>query len=160
MKKISLIIVVIIISIWLSPLKSQDNNKTVDYINSLLKENPYTDDFQEITFFYSIELTEKNELVVKLEYDGPFKTIFKAQISDLDSVFQDNPTMIPSTHLCWNCKTGDGCVINETIYTSGDKEVNSAGNICVMFSNKKNVYPKLIEAFDKLFIENRSDRKK
>lgn len=155
MKKPALIIIVMIISVWHNPVKSQDKNKTVDYINSLLKENPYTDDFQEITFFYSIGLTENNELVVKLEYDGPFKTIFRAKISDLKPVAQDNPTMIPSTHLCWNCQSGDGCVTNETIYTSGDKEVNSAGNICVMFSNKKKIYPKLIKAFDKLFSETK-----
>lgn len=127
-------------------------------INALLKENPYTDDFQEITFFYSVDVTPENEFVVKLEFDGPFKTLFRSKFSDLNPVVQNNPAMLSSTHLGWNCKSKDSkennsCVYNETIYEGGDKEVHTSATICVMFSNQKGVNNKLRKAFDQLFSE-------
>jgi hypothetical protein len=160
MKKTLIALLLLIFILSDCQLKSQDiksgKNITVEYINSLLKNNPYTDNFQEITFFYSIEITPENELVVNLEYDGPFRSNFRSKISDLNPVPQNNSTMIQSTYLCWQCKSVDSgghssCVQNEIIYTSGEKELHTAGEISVMFSNDKKVYSKLFDAFDKLF---------
>ncbi len=136
--------------------QSPDAEELIKNINALLKENPYIDDFQEITFYYSVDVTPENEFVVKLEFDGPFKTLFRSKFSDLNPAVQNNPTMIPSTYICWNCKSKDSkennsCVYNETTYEGGDKEVHTSVNICVMFSNQKGVYKKLSKAFDQLF---------
>jgi hypothetical protein len=141
-----------------SQVISSEKTNTINEINDLLRNNPYTDDFQELTFYYSIEITSLNEIIVNLEYDGPFKTIYKARISDLNPITQNNSAMIPSTYLCWRCKSADSkenapCVQNEIIYTSGDRELHTASEICVMFTNEKNVYKKLYDAFERLFSE-------
>ena len=157
-----LILLLLIITI---PSKSQNNNvrESVKYINALLKENPYLDSFQEITFYYSIDIITDNELIIKMELDGPFKTLYRSKISDLDPVAQNNPAMIASTYICWNCKStetkeNNSCVINETVYEGGNKEVHTSGNICVMFSNENNVYDKLFDEFDHLFNECKGNK--
>lgn len=160
MKKLVFTFFLLIFLFNVNSISSQnpDVGDLVKTINSLLKENPYIDDFQEITFYYSVDVTPENEFVVNLEFDGPFKTLFRSKFSDLNPAVQNNPTMLPSTHLCWNCKSidskeGNSCVYNETIYEGGDKEVHTSANICVMFSNQKGVYNKLRKAFDQLFSE-------
>ena len=67
----------------IATVKSQElsSRKEINYINSLLKANPYRDTFLEITFYYSIDITSEKELIVKMDFDGPFKTTIKARIS-------------------------------------------------------------------------------
>jgi hypothetical protein len=131
------------------------SRETIEKINKLLKSNPYTDSFQEITFYYTIDITPENELLVTLEYDGPYKTCAKSKISDLNPVNQNNPAMFPSTYLCWNCKSeaNNQCVINEIIYEGGGKDSHTSGNICVMFNNKNNIFQELCDTFAQLFSE-------
>jgi len=132
--------------------------ETIEYINSLLKANPYVDTFLEITFYYSIDISSDKELVVKMEFDGPFKTILKSKIRDLNLSLQKDSTYDNSGSICWNCLSNDltnknKCVINETIPTEGESEFHSSDNIFVMFSKQNEVRDKLIRAFDQLFKE-------
>ena len=66
-------------------LKSQELTvkDEINSINTILKENPYRDTFLEITFYYSIDVTPEKELMVKMDFDGPFKTVLKARVADL-----------------------------------------------------------------------------
>ena len=160
MKKMMLFVFMTGFLLRLSAGKSQDLpfRETIEYINSLLKANPYVDTFLEIIFYYSIDISTDKELVVKMEFDGPFKTILKSKIRDLNLSPQKDSTYDNPGSICWNCMTNDltnkkKCVINETIPTDGESEFHSSDNICVMFSKQNEVRYKLIRAFDKLFKE-------
>jgi hypothetical protein len=139
-------------------LKSQSLTikETINYINTLLKTNPYIDNFLEITFYYSVDITSKNELVVNIEFNGPFKSIIKSKISDLDHFFQKDFCNEASNSICWYCKPEDltkynACVYNEIIISEGGNENHYSNNICVMFSNQNEICDKLYNAFDYLF---------
>jgi len=138
--------------------KSQDLTATeeINFINSLLKANPYRDTFLEITFFYSIDITSDKELIVKMDFDGPFKTILKAKIIDLGSSFLRDTSYEGNSTICWYCKTDDtlkehNCVYNETISSGLEKESHNSDNICVMFARDNNIRDELLKVFDKLF---------
>ena len=74
MKKKYILIGVLLIALSQSGLRSQSVTvkETVNNINALLKANPYVDNFLEITFFYSIEVTPDRKLVVTMESEGSF----------------------------------------------------------------------------------------
>jgi hypothetical protein len=142
----------------LTPLKSQNLSiqETVNYIDTLLKTNPYIDNFLEITFSYSVDITSNKELVVSMEFNGPFKSILKSKISDLDRIFQKDVCGDTSNSICWYCKHEDlaksnACVYIENITTGGEKEGHYSNSICVMFSNRNGICEKLYNAFDHLF---------
>ena len=82
MKRIIFFVFLTYLLSGIAAVKSQELTTTeeINYINSLLKANPYRDTFLEITFFYSIDITPEKELIVKMDFDGPFKTILKAKI--------------------------------------------------------------------------------
>jgi hypothetical protein len=139
-------------------VKSQELTpaEEISYINSLLKSNPYKDTFLEITFHYSIVITSDKELVVNMEFDGPFKTILKAKIADLGGSFLRDTAYEGNSSLCWYCKTDNTkkentCVYNETITSVNEKESHYSDNICVMFAKDSNIRDELIKDFDKLF---------
>lgn len=128
----------------------------IDYINSLLKENPYKDTFLEIVFFYSIDITPSRELIVKMDFNGPFRTIFKAKIADLNTTLQIDTALEGTSSVCWYCKTDQSnketsCVYSESITTEGENESHYSDNICVMISRKNEIRNKLITAFGNLF---------
>jgi len=138
--------------------KSQDQTvaEDISYINSLLKANPYRDTFLEITFYYSIDISSEKELVVNMDFDGPFKTIVKAPIIDLGSSFLRDTAYQGKSSICWYCKTQDSkkentCVFNETITSPTEKESHFSNNICVMFSKESHIRDILIKTFDHLF---------
>ena len=140
------------------PLKSQELSvrEEIDYINSLLKANPYKDTFLEITFYYSIDVTPDSELVVYMDFDGPFKTIMKANMKKLDNTIQIDTALEGTSSICWNCNydkvTGqNNCVYSEKIDKGGDKESHFGNNICVMVTRQSDIRDKLINAFRVLF---------
>ena len=155
------LIVLIFLTCFLSgfeTVKSQDmaSKEEINYINSLLKINPYRDTFLEITFFYSINITQEKELVVTMEFDGPFKTVLKANIRDLGNSFLRDTSYEGNSSLCWYCKPNaatkdNNCVYNETITSETEKESHLSDNICVMFDRDSNIRDELIKALDKLF---------
>jgi hypothetical protein len=158
MKKHIFLVIIFISAFSLSSLNSQSLTirETIDYINTLLKTNPYTDNFLEITFNYSVDLTSNNELVVKMEFNGPFRSVIKAEISDLDHMLQEDFCRENSNSICWYCKPkvpagSDNCVNNEIINSGGETENHYSNNICVMFSNRNKICNKLYTAFDNLF---------
>jgi hypothetical protein len=128
----------------------------INFINSLLKANPYRDTFLEITFFYSIDITSDKDFVVNMDFDGPFKTILKAKIIDLGGSFLRDTAYEGNSSICWYCKTDDttienNCVYNETITSGLENEFHYSDNICVMFARDSNIRDELIKLFDKLF---------
>jgi len=158
MKKFILLIVFILAAYSQSPIKSQDISikESVSYINTLLEENPYVLTFLEITFFYSIDITSDKELVVKMEFEGPYKSFIKAEISDLDLTFKKDFCRENTNSICWNCISKDlsadnNCVYNENIYLEGGEEIRYTDNICVQFSNENNICGELYSALDSLF---------
>jgi hypothetical protein len=141
-------------------LKSQDPSirNTIDYINTILRTNPFINDFLEITFYYSIDITPDNNLIVNMDFNGPFKSVFRSGIADLNRIMQNDSTADVANSLCWKCASNDStktnkCVFNEIIYSGGDKEDQYLDNICVMFSGKNEIKNKLNDAFTRLFTE-------
>jgi hypothetical protein len=155
-----MIILVFLTSVLLgnATVKSQDPTirEEISYINSLLKAYPYRDTFLEITFFYSIDITGDKELVVNMDFDGPFKTMVKARIIDLGSSFLRDTAYEGKSSVCWYCKTKDSnkenkCAYNETITSGTEKESHYSDNICVMFSKESNIRDVLVKSFDSMF---------
>jgi hypothetical protein len=139
-------------------LKSQELSvkDQVDSVNAILKENPYRDTFLEITFYYSIDITSEKELVVKMDFDGPFKTIVKAKITDLNRSLGIDTALEGTSSICWYCNNAGlnsdaNCVYNESITAQGEKESHYTDNICVMISRENEIRDRLIKDFDKLF---------
>ncbi len=158
MKRIILLVFLTCFLSGFETVKSQDLTvkEEINYINSLLKANPYRDTFLEITFFYSIDITPEKELIVNMEFDGPFKTVLKAKILDLGNSFVRDTSYEGNSSVCWYCKPNDAtkdinCVYNETITSETDKESHFSDNICVMFARDSNIREELIKDFDKLF---------
>lgn len=139
-------------------IKSQEltARDEINFLNSLLKANPYRDTFLEITFYYSIDITSDKELVVKMDFDGPFKTVLKAKVAELGKSFLRDTAYEGNSTICWYCITDDtkkenNCVLNETITSDAEKESHYSDNICVMFARDSNIRNDLIKNFDKLF---------
>ena len=158
MKKNILLVLIFVNAFNQSDLKSQilTIRETINYIDTLLKTNPYFDNFLEITFYYSVDITANNELVVNMEFKDAFKSIVRSEISDLDHFFQKDFCNKTSNSICWYCKLEDladynACVYNEIINSGGGKENHYSNNICVMFSNQNEICDKLYNAFDYLF---------
>lgn len=158
MKKYVLLILILICAINAVPVKSQclSARETLDYINAILKTNPFVDTFNEITFYQTVDITKNNELEVSMDFNGPFKSIARSKISDLDFGLPRDSCNEISNSICWICKTKgltgiNDCVYNENIYTGGEKEIHVSNNICIMFSNQNSVCEKLNVAFDCLF---------
>jgi hypothetical protein len=158
MKKYTFLVFIFVFTINVVPVKSQclSARETLDYINAILKTNPFVDTFNEITFYQTIDITKNNELEVRMDFNGPFKSIARSNISDLDLVLPRDSCIEISNSICWNCKakgtTGiNDCVYNENIYTGGEKEIHASNNICIMFSNQNSICEKLNVAFDCLF---------
>ncbi len=160
MKKIILLLFLTAFSVVTGILRSQNPgiSDDVSYINSLLKANPYTDTFLEITFYYTIEITPASELVVNMDFDGPFSSSFKSRITDLDRNLRIDTALEGTSSICWSCKPdttmkAGNCVYFENTTKDGEKDFHYTDNICVMISRKSDIRNKLIEAFNRLFGE-------
>jgi len=158
MKRIIFFISLTYLLSGIATVKSQDPTarEEISYINSLLKANPYRDTFLEITFFYSIDITPDKELIVIMDFDGPFKTVLKVNILDLGNTFVRDTSYEGNSSICWYCKPNEAtkdinCVYNETITSETEKESHYSDNICVMFARDSNIRDELIKAFDQLF---------
>jgi hypothetical protein len=158
MKRMNILVFLTIIISGISPVQSQELsvNDEIIYINSLLKANPYRDTFLEITFYYSVSVTPDKELIVNMDFDGPFKTILKAKISDLGRSFLRDTAYEGNSSVCWHWKSDDAlkentCVLNETITSETERESHYSDNICVMFLRDGDIRARLVKAFDKLF---------
>lgn len=141
-----------------SALKSQSpsNAEILNTINTLLKTNPYVDNFLEITFYYSADITPENELVITMESKGNFKSIFKSKISDLDYSYQKDFCSNSVTSIIWQCRSkdktnADDCVYVEGTVPGGADANYHQDNIAVMFSNKNGICSKLYDSFNQLF---------
>jgi hypothetical protein len=160
MKKKYILICVLLIALSQSGLRSQSVTvkETVNSINALLKANPYVDNFLEITFFYYIEVTPDRKLVVTMEAEGSFKSVFRALISDLDYTYQQDFCKRSSNTISWNCKTEDlskinKCVLVENIIPKTSEANYYHSNISIMFSNRNGICEELYKSLEKLFKE-------
>ena len=137
-------------------VKSQDLpfRKEVNFIDSVLKENPYFESFLEITYHYSIDISAEKELIVKMDFDGPFSTTFTARLTDLNNTFIVDTTEYTSS-ICWLCKEGDPgkenrCVRQANFYTTGEKDIVDSDNICIMLTTKSKIRVEIIKAIEDL----------
>jgi hypothetical protein len=160
MKKYMSLIFICILTLYQSVLNAQNLavKETVDSINTILKANPYVDNFLEISIYYSADISSNNELVVIMESPGSFKTIFKVKIADLEiSVGKDFCTRMSNSFI-WYCKPADtknrnSCVSVEGTMPGGAEANYHQDNIAVMFSNRNEICGKLNSAFNNLFSE-------
>jgi hypothetical protein len=158
MRKFIQLLLTIILALAGYNLKAQNANvrEAADTINSLLKANPYFDNFLEITINYSIEISPENVLAVKMESAGSFKTVFKIKIADLDNSRLSDSCSRANNSIYLYCKStgvtdSDRCVIVEGTMPGGEEANFNQDNIIVMFSNRKGICKKLNEAFGQLF---------
>jgi hypothetical protein len=128
--------------------------KEINYIDSLLSKNPYNENFLGITYFYSLDITAEKELTVKMDFNGPFSTIFKARLNDLniDSVVD---TTEYTSSMCWRCKPDESdrvkrCIEQINTYTTGEIDVVESEDICLQLPTQGNIRLKLIKAVDEL----------
>jgi hypothetical protein len=138
----------------IAPVKSQDLlfRKEVDKIDSILSKNPYNENFLGITYYYSFDISNDRELIITMAFDGPFTTVFKAALNDLniDSVVD---TTEYSSSMCWQCREGESgkiktCVRQTNTYTSGEKDFVDSEDICIMLPVQQNIRVELIKAIN------------
>jgi hypothetical protein len=161
MKKVAFLLLVTWFTFISSALESQNlsTREIINDINTLLQANPYVDNFLEITFYYSIDVTSDNELVVNMESKENFKSTFKAKIFDLDNSYQKDFCNKASNSISWTCHSKDtviqkrGCVYVEGTVPGGGEANYFQDNIDVMFSNRSGVCEKLYNSFNQLFIK-------
>jgi len=145
----------------ITSVKSQDLlfRKDVDYIDSILSKNPYNENFLGITYFYSLDISADRELIITMAFDGPFTTVFKASLKDLniDSVVD---TTEYTSSLCWSCREDTSgrlktCVRQTNIYTTGEKDNLDSEDICLMLPTEKNLRVELIKAINNAVLKAR-----
>jgi len=158
MKKILLTVILIVIYSWQNNAASQNPAviQSIDSINAILKANPFHDGFNDIYFYYSINITPNNELVVEMSFDGPFKWVYKAKISDLDLGPKKDACKDSPGSICWICKETEpgkqnSCIQAEMILSDGGSEKEDTTNICVSFSGRNMICNDLNIRFQRLF---------
>lgn len=148
----------LVMSAWSYHAESQisSSDLRIDSINEILKENPYHDGFNDISFFYSVSITPDKELVVEMNFDGPFKWVYKAKIDDLDLSPKNDVCRESPSSLCWQCKQKEpgkqnSCIEAIMILTEGEPDRQNASNICVSFSGRGMICNDLNQRFQRLF---------
>ena len=139
-------------------------DQSIDSINAILKANPYHDGFNDISFYYSIDITQEKELIVEMSFDGPFKWIYTAKVSDLDILPKTDICRESPGSFCWICKKSDSgeqqsCVRAEMILNEGASEKEYTSNICVSFLSRANICSDLNKRFQQLFTKVMSENK-
>ena len=137
-------------------VKSQDLpfRKEVNYIDSVLLKNPYFENSLEITYSYSLDITDEKELIVKMDFNGPFTTTFTARLTDLNNTFMVDTTEYNSS-VCWLCREDETgkekrCIKQENLYTTGEKDIVDSDNICIMLTTQSKIRFELIKAIEEL----------
>jgi len=163
MKKTFLALILISICSWQNNAASQNPavTQTIDSINAILKANPFHDGFNDISFYYSVNITPDKELVVEMSFDGPFKWVYKAKISDLDLSEKKDACKDSPGSICWLCKETEpgkqnSCIQAEMILNDGGSEKENATNICVSFSGRNMICSDLNSRFQRLFSNSNS----
>jgi len=158
MKKTILAVILIVMNMGQNNAASQNPAviQAIDSINAILKANPFHDGFNDISFFYSIDITDDKELVVEMSFDGPFKWVYKAKITDLDLSPKKDACKDSPGSICWLCKETvpgkqNSCIQAEMIFTDGGSEKENATNICVSFSGRNMICNDLNLRFQRLF---------
>jgi hypothetical protein len=156
-KRLILLYFLIISLSGVESLKSQDPGirKEINYIDSLLKTNPYLDTFLEITYRYSIDISPEKELVVNMDFNGPFTTTFKARLTDLNNAFVIDTSSDWSSSVCWQCKTSpagkeERCIYQENLYPGGKKDIVDSDDICIKLTTQSNIRLRLIKSLEEL----------
>lgn len=164
MKRSISIFISVLLTGCLASLSAQNNTlkSGIDSVNAILKANPYYDGFNEIAFFYSVDITAEKELVVEMNFDGPFRWVYKADIEKLDLSPKKDPCRESPSSICFTCKTSGNpvsCVNAQMILSDGGKQTENSSNICISFSARGNVCGELnkmvYRLLEKSLTENR-----
>lgn len=141
-----------------SPLSSQTVTiKEIIYsINSLLNENPFTEDFFDLNVYYSIDVNSDKEFIISDKGDSSVGIVYKVKISDLDRSFRNDSCNEDTQFISWMCrkKSGDKqncCISAEFTDIEGKKVTQCQESVYVLFSNKNQICGKLRSAFEQLF---------
>ena len=145
----------------ITSVKSQDLpfRKDVNYIDSLLSKNPYAENFLGITYYYSLDITPEKELSIKMDFNGPFSTTFKARLTELNTSPVVDTAEYTSS-MCWSCRQDESgteklCITQENIYTTGEKDIVNTEEICLMLPAQSTIRLKLIKAINELVAKAR-----
>lgn len=166
MKRSILLLSIVLLAGLLTQAVSQDSNirAGIDSVNTVLKANPYYDGFNEIAFNYTVSITNERELVVEMNFDGPFKWIYKAKIDDLELNLRNEPCRESPSSVCWVCKKNEtgvpgNCIQAEMLMTDGGSQKENASNICISFSARagicNNIYTSLNRLMTNVMNSNR-----
>jgi hypothetical protein len=138
----------------ITSVKSQELpfRKDVNNIDSILSKNPYNENFLGITYYYSFDISTEKELIITMDFDGPFTTVFKAALNDL-SIESVVDTTEYSSSMCWRCREDESgklktCVKQINTYTTGEKDIVDSEDICIMLPAQKNIRVELIKAIN------------
>jgi hypothetical protein len=140
----------------IATVNSQDLpfRKEVNYIDSILQKNPSTENFLGITYFYSLDVTAGKEIIVVMDFKGPFTTTFTGSLPELKDSFVVDTSEFRSS-LCWHCGTDAAgkekrCIKQEILYTSGEKEIVDSEDICISLPLQRDIRLNLINAIEEL----------
>lgn len=157
MKKMVLLFFLISHLSGIDTVRSQDLRvrEEINSINSILKANPFRDTFLEITYYFSIDITPEKELVVHMDFNGPFTTTFKARLLDLNNSFVVDTSDEWSSWVCWHCKKDETgkektCIYQENLYAGGEKDIVDSDDICLMLPQQSDIRSRLITALEEL----------
>ena len=157
MKK-TILLTLIVLNACINHAYSQNSimDQSIDSINTLLKANPYHDGFNDVTFNNSVRITEANELVIEMSFDGPFKWIYSVNIRELDLTPRNDACKESPSSLCWVCaQKEDGqqtsCIRAEMVFSDGSTETQQSSNICVSFSPRAMICNDLYLRVQRLF---------
>jgi hypothetical protein len=155
MKRAIYILVYLLLIVSVNSATGQDLfRKEVNSIDSILKKNPYHEEFLGITYSFSIDITPQKDFVVIMDFDGPFTITFTARVSDLITLAVVDTTEYTS-QMCWHCakaSTGkdNACIQQLNQYKTGEKDLLSSEDICVMLPVETRLRIYLIQSIQEL----------
>lgn len=164
MKKTILFLFTLLISGISININAQESSikASIDSVNAILKANPFYDGFNEVSFPNAVSISQDRELVVDMDFNGPFRWVYKAKISELDLTLRNDPCRESPSSVCWTCKKTGGtpgnCITAEMIMSDGGSQKENASNICVSFSARKgicnDIYLRISRLLNRVSAEN------
>jgi hypothetical protein len=128
--------------------------KEIQYIDSVMNRNPYFDKNLSIIYYHSLDITADKELVIKMDFKGPFICTSIVKLADLEFPFTVD-TSEYSSSIIWRCKqlTPDRttrCVKQEHAFTGGERDTIDSDEISIMLPSETRLRLGLIKSIDEL----------
>ena len=147
-----------ILSLGIQNINAQNMSiqETVTYINNLLKENPYFDNYMKVYEYYSIDVNSNYDFIIHYRSSLNTRTDYRMKVSDLSYTYKNDYCSRNTEMIAWGCKTQDyanptRCVMAESYNNDGSKETHYFVNMSISFSNKNEICDKIYNSLDYLF---------